>query len=186
MADGASQEPDGYCREEMALRAATAGGRFQPVSFGGGGIEEASQQTLDTQFGPPHTGMVYTPPSFSDHIAVSALLDDSLLPKDLTLQSDAATRKAQPHKVQRTLGSFFDTAAAAADKPKTAAASSSGNKMKFFSEQTKVGTHVVPPSTKRSVPSSSKTGRAAVKQRKAEKPVSKSSILYHFQKQSKS
>ena len=112
---------DDCCSETMALRAATAGGRFQPVSFQGGGITEVSPQTLDTQFGPPHTGMVYTPPSYSDHIGVSLLLDDAVLASDkkssnddhvaataaLTLQSDAATRKAQPHKVQRTLASFF-------------------------------------------------------------------------------
>jgi hypothetical protein len=187
---GASQEPDLCCGEEMALRAATAGGRFRPVSFVGGGIEEASQETLDTQFGPPHTGMVYTPPSFSDHIAVSALLDDGLLPTDLTLQSDAATRKAQPHKAQRTLRAFFETAAAAADKPK-AALSSSGSTIKLPSQQPKVGSQLanrvgLPAGPKRSVQASPKSSRAAAKKRKPDKPVTKSSILYHFQKQPKS
>lgn len=63
--------------EEAALAAATARGKFQPVSFEGGGIVEASQEALDTQFGPRHTGMIYTPPSYSDHIAISLLLADS-------------------------------------------------------------------------------------------------------------
>lgn len=94
--------------EEAALSAATANGRFQPVSFEGGGINEAAQDTLDTQFGPAHTGMVYTPPSFSDHIGVSLSMCDSLLCKDLVVDEfDAATRKAQPHKLQKTIASFF-------------------------------------------------------------------------------
>lgn len=42
--------------EAAALSAATANGRFQPVSFEGGGIVEATLATLDTQFGTPHTG----------------------------------------------------------------------------------------------------------------------------------
>eukprot|EP00977_Amphora_coffeiformis_P010834 scaffold2536_cov169-Amphora_coffeaeformis.AAC.27 len=104
--DEENKKPD--CNsEEMALRAATAGGMFQPVSFEGGGITEASQRTLDTQFGPPHTGMIYTPPSYSDHIGVSVYLDDSIVSQNLTLKSDVTTRKAQPHKIQRTIASFF-------------------------------------------------------------------------------
>ena len=45
--------------EEAALCAATAGGRFHAVSFEGGGIVEATQTALDTQFGERHTGMIY-------------------------------------------------------------------------------------------------------------------------------
>lgn len=45
--------------EEAALCAATAGGRFQAVSFDGGGIIEATQAALDTQFGDKHTGIIY-------------------------------------------------------------------------------------------------------------------------------
>lgn len=100
------------CSEGAALCAATARGRFQPVSFQGGGIIEASQETLDTQFGPPHTGMIYTPPSFSDHIAVSLLLEDQIckngVDDNATLEEkDPATRKAQPHKAQKSISSFF-------------------------------------------------------------------------------
>jgi hypothetical protein len=106
--------------ESAALLAATACGRFQPVSFEGGGISEVSQQALDTQFGPEHTGMIYTPPSFSDHIAISLLLDDFLLMNDLELQeSDSGTRKAQPHKTQMSIVSFLAQRAAST---KTAAA----------------------------------------------------------------
>lgn len=116
--------------EEAALAAATARGRFQPVSFEGGGIAEVSRETLNTQFGPQHTGMIYTPPSYSDHIAVSLLLGDdndkavgkqsqqtleTVAPawRDgswgsiLLDERDPATRKAQPHKSQQSISSFF-------------------------------------------------------------------------------
>jgi exonuclease III len=93
--------------EQAALEAATANGRFQPVSFEGGGIQDVTREALLTQFGEPHTGMVYTPPSFSDHIAISLLMEDSILPRDLTLEADAATRKAQPHKLQKSIAACF-------------------------------------------------------------------------------
>jgi exodeoxyribonuclease III len=98
--------------EEAALCAATCGGKYVAVSFVGGGIVEASQTTLDRQFGPPHTGMIYTPPSFSDHIAVSVLLDDAIDEQcascKLGLQAnDTAVREAQPHKRQQTIKDIF-------------------------------------------------------------------------------
>lgn len=94
--------------ENAALRACTANGCFQPVSFEGGGITEASRETLETQFGQPHTGHIYTPPTFSDHIGVSMLLRCDILPnRNYSLKQDAATRKAQPHKRQKSIVSFF-------------------------------------------------------------------------------
>ena len=96
-----------------ALCAATANGMYQPVSFAGGGIIEASQKALNTQFGKPHTGHVYTPPSYSDHIALSVLLDDELCSYDLELrENDKATKESQPHKKVRTINSYFSVAAA--------------------------------------------------------------------------
>lgn len=142
------------CSEEAALRAATANGRFQPVSFVGGGIQSVSQRTMDSQFGEPHTGMIYTPPSFSDHIGVSVLLENSeeegLLKRDLTLSGDKATVAAMPHKKQKTLSSFFAPAAAGTGTSKKRALSSNA-----FAKATK----------------------------KPTKP-KKSSIAYHFQKRS--
>jgi hypothetical protein len=104
-----------HLTEEAALAAATANGRFQPVSFEGGGIQEASREALDSQFGAPHTGMVYTPPSFSDHIAVSLLLDgDGMFRTDLKLDTnDSLTKKSQPHKLQTSIASFFGSASVA-------------------------------------------------------------------------
>lgn len=94
--------------ETAALCAATANGAFKAVSFQGEGIETAPQAALDTQFGPPHTGMIYTPPSFSDHVGVSLLVNDVLCCCELTLnEQDSSTRKAQPHKAQTSIASFF-------------------------------------------------------------------------------
>eukprot|EP00985_Skeletonema_marinoi_P003959 scaffold1738_cov198-Skeletonema_marinoi.AAC.2 len=95
--------------EEAALMACTSNGMFQAPSFAGGGIAQVSKRALDSQFGPPHTGMIYTPPSYSDHIAISLLMKESF--KDvvgqLTLQSNAPTRKSQPHKKQQSMMSFL-------------------------------------------------------------------------------
>jgi len=201
--DDEKERPD--CNsEEMALRAATAGGMFQPVSFEGGGITEASQYALDTQFGPPHTGMIYTPPSYSDHIGVSVYFDDGMVSQDLTLQSDAATRKAQPHKIQRTIASFFGATAtteSAASKKSTlqrtiikapivkkniffTSVTNSNNKTSSSSSSNKEES--INPSKRPSV-SSSIGGRMAPKQRKkADKATPRTtSILQHFQKQEK-
>ena len=95
--------------QESALAAATANGLFEPGSFAGGGIAVATKRALDTQFGEAHTGMIYTPPSYSDHIAVSLLMKESFKEfiGTLDLLNDASTRKAQPHKQQRSIASFF-------------------------------------------------------------------------------
>jgi hypothetical protein len=97
--------------ETAALCAVTANGAFKAVSFQGEGIQTLPQAALDTQFGPPHTGIIYTPPSFSDHVGVSLLVDDTLCCCDLTLnEQDSCTRKAQPHMVQTSIASFFSAA----------------------------------------------------------------------------
>jgi exodeoxyribonuclease III len=94
--------------EDAALCAATANGQFQAVSFHGGGIAEVSVGTLNTQFGVRHTGIIYTPPSFSDHVAISLLLDDNCCTKKLELVGDdKATKAAQPHKKVRAIHSYF-------------------------------------------------------------------------------
>lgn len=147
--------------EAAAFRAATANGRFKPASFEGGGISEASQEALDTQFGPPHTGMIYTPPSFSDHIAISLSTNNELLSTDLALQeNDTRTRKAQPHKLQTTIRSFF-IAGAASQSSKNA-----GSKTRALGMQ-------------------SATAPSKRLKQAAKKPP-KSSILHHFQKKGSS
>jgi exonuclease III len=115
---GAPREHAGGGAEGLAaaLCAATAGGRFTPAPFGGGGIGDVTVQAINTQFGPPHTGMCYTPPKYSDHIAISLLLDDAALSemlgpgatfRDCVLADDKATKHAQPHKKQRKIDNYF-------------------------------------------------------------------------------
>lgn len=65
--------------------------------------------------------MIYTPPTFSDHIAVSLVLHD-LLPDPrggasagaLELGADRHTRSTQPFRKQRRIGEMFARSAAAA------------------------------------------------------------------------
>eukprot|EP01134_Creolimax_fragrantissima_P002841 CFRG2841T1 len=58
-----------------ALYGATAGGLFAPAPFDGSGIVDAPQRAYEFHIVAAHTGMIYTPPKFSDHIAVSLLLE---------------------------------------------------------------------------------------------------------------
>lgn len=165
--------------EAAALQAATAGGQFQPASYGGGGINEASQQALDTQFGKPHTGMVYTPPSFSDHIGVSLLLNDDLLQRDLVLsESNSATRKSQPHKLQKSIASFFPKSSAGTAKPKPKVLTNGG------SNSTLKRSDLTKTKTGQSVPSTGKRRKPAPAAAAAGKK-SANSILSHFGKKGK-
>lgn len=111
--------------EEAALMAATAGGLFEGGSYAGGGIAMATKKALDTQFGEAHNGMIYTPPSYSDHIAVSMVMKGSFKESmgQLTLGSDASTRKAQPHKKQRSISSFFGSKSASSVSSSSSATS---------------------------------------------------------------
>lgn len=92
--------------EEAALNACTAFGRWRQAPFEGGGLPDGMQEDYETEFYAPHTGMVYTPPQYSDHIGVSLLLR---LPKvvDAPRRFCKKTRKCQPHKRQTRLDSFF-------------------------------------------------------------------------------
>ena len=76
-------------------------------------------QAYDAQFYRPYTGIVYTPPKFSDHIGVSTVLvlppalKSRLLTAAVAAQGqrrDKATRDAQPHKSTPSVASFFTTA----------------------------------------------------------------------------
>ena len=127
--------------EEAALSAATAGGLFEPGSFSGGGIAVATKRALDTQFGETHTGMIYTPPSYSDHIAVSLLMKSSFkeFVGEVTLANDASTRKAQPHKKQRSISSFFSSASSKSSStvPASKSTTSAGAKRSATTQDSK-------------------------------------------------
>ena len=96
--------------EEAALMACTANGLFVGGTYAGGGIATPTQSALNTQFGQAHTGMIYTPPTYSDHIAISLLMNNSFGDTlgQLTLdEKDSATKKSQPHKKQRSIAAFL-------------------------------------------------------------------------------
>lgn len=123
--------------EEASLRASTANGLFEPVSYEGGGMMSMSRVAFDSQFEDIGTGMIYTPPNLSDHIAISLLLDTALWNEvvgTMVLQVDAATKKAQPHKKQRSIDSFFGVATSSSSvsvnpkRPSPSKTSASANK----------------------------------------------------------
>ncbi len=106
-----SKAADQFCSEEAAFHAAIASGLFQGASFQGGGIGQASDEALETQFGCAHTGIIYTAPQYSDHVAVSLLLNDNFdqyLSSSLSLNGKE-TKQAQPHKAQTKISSFFSS-----------------------------------------------------------------------------
>jgi hypothetical protein len=176
-----SDQTDHHLTEEAALAAATANGRFTPVSFEGGGIQEASMEALNTQFGEPHTGMIYTPPSFSDHIAISLLTDASLLRSDLVLDAkDAATKKAQPHKLQTTIASFFGSASA------TRGSSSNSKSRVASSVRPATGNVAKKAKVAAATTASSKKPKTAASASAAKAAPAANSILNHFRRNDKS
>ena len=110
--------------DAASLSATTASGLFEGGGYGGGGIATATRRALDSQFlGGPHTGIVYTPPSYSDHVAISLLMKDGFEGEycrtiadgaGLALGTDPETKRAQPHKKQRSIASFFGSGGAKA------------------------------------------------------------------------
>ena len=163
--------------EEAALIAATANGMFECGSFAGGGIAAATKRALDTQFGHSHTGMIYTPPSYSDHIATSLLMSkefkDSMGQLSLD-EKDSRTRKTQPHKKQRSIASFL---APKVVSQSTASSSSIGEKRKLAQAKNSIKTYfngTQKSSSEKAIAPASKAIPAAAKR--------KNSILNHFKK----
>jgi hypothetical protein len=183
--------------EAAAQDAATARGGFRPVSFGGEGIQDVPQKVLDTQFGEPHTGIVYTPPSFSDHVGVSLLLEDSACPTDIVLdEQDEKTRKAQPHKAQKTIASFFasgvlssTTTATTANRTRPVLSKATVEKKtvkSFFAPRSQSGNSSTSQSSAKSLSSatssssSRKAGTASANAQKKPQAQKAKSILHHF------
>ena len=105
--------------EEGARRAATARGRWQAAPLYGpmAGLPEAPQPTHDLQFVPPHSGIVYTAPHASDHVAVSLLLDETAFEATpLVLARDTSTTDCS-FRPQKGMTAFFAPKAAAAAGP---------------------------------------------------------------------
>ena len=141
--------------EEAALHAATASGNFVGAGYEGGGIACASTKALETQFGNngdgkdgnsggAHTGIIYTAPQYSDHVGVSLLLneqfDETYCSRPMTLDlKDGATKRAQPHKMQKSISSFFASASTSVSALTTSstAAKRKGSSSKSFSVTSK-------------------------------------------------
>jgi hypothetical protein len=134
---------DDFNTDEAALHAATASFQFQGASFDGGGIAAASSKALETQyFGEAHTGIIYTAPSYSDHVAVSLKLNEEWDCKYMnrTLQLDyknVDVKKTQPHKSQKSISSFFGQKASS-----TVAVRAGGNVSRDDNAQSKEGTNI--------------------------------------------
>ena len=115
--DDRNRDESSSLTEAAALRAGTANGRWHAASYDGGGIGDGATAVYEDQFssnasGRHGSGMVYTPPKFSDHIGVSLLLE-GCAPAGLTLDaSDAATRACQPQRNQRRISDLFGKARA--------------------------------------------------------------------------
>lgn len=88
-----------------ALVAATANFGWQAIPYQGERID-ASQRVYEVHLGEPSTGLIYTPPTWSDHIATQFLLD-ARPSKNLVLRTDKETKYAQPQKTLRSITSFF-------------------------------------------------------------------------------
>jgi len=107
--------------EIAACNAATHYGGWHPaarmgIAQGDGLSHQVDNMRLnDTQFPQePATGMIYTPPCYSDHIPVSALFTEALLkPQKAKAEQpwkakvESETRKAQPWRGQPSIAAFF-------------------------------------------------------------------------------
>jgi len=99
--------------ESCALSAAIAYGRWKPAPFQGGGLPPGSKADYETQFRPcPHTGILYTPPTFSDHVATSCVLTgmpDVVTNRAVELSKDQDTAATRPYAKQSSILGFFQT-----------------------------------------------------------------------------
>merc|ERR1712151_1102439 len=88
--------------------AATLGGLSQPSPFVGGGMPALEDEEYDAQFREKAgTGILYTPPQLSDHVAISLVLSGSQASADLHVQKDATTLRCQPHRSSKRITDFF-------------------------------------------------------------------------------
>jgi len=104
-----SNENDMFSDKDKALRAATANFKFKEITLESKGLaapNDFDAIQLHTKHS-PHTGIIYTPPEFSDHVAVSVLIKRPTGFKEMTISDDKSTKECQPHKKQTSITSFF-------------------------------------------------------------------------------
>lgn len=109
----------GRCKDNpdsanAAHSAATLGGLSQPAGLEGGGLPALEEDEYLAHFREfPATGIIYTPPQLSDHVAVSLLLHgvQGGGTAEGRFASDACTKACQPHS-RRKISDFFGKRAA--------------------------------------------------------------------------
>ncbi|OLP85366.1 DNA-(apurinic or apyrimidinic site) lyase 2 [Symbiodinium microadriaticum] len=87
-----------------AWHSAPACGRLRASD--GLGLQKDDMRLNNSQFRSPHTGILYTPPRYSDHVAVCARFEGLCLGGVVAL-SEAESRRTQPCSSQETLTNFF-------------------------------------------------------------------------------
>ena len=107
-----------------AHRAAVLDGHWAPAGFDGSGLRDGrATDYLHHSTAPPHTGVRYTPPSWSDHVAVTLCLGAVPVPAPRAASTKRQLGDTQPHAKVRTITQFFSAAkpganGAPAPKPK--------------------------------------------------------------------
>lgn len=94
------------------VSATTANGLFQSAPMDGGGLPDISPVAADTLFrGLPVNGLIYTPPQFSDHVAVACVLPGVVLTAaGSPTPRDAQTLACQYRPRMQALDRFFASA----------------------------------------------------------------------------
>ena len=91
----------------VAASAAVDGGIWKQASFEGGGLQDVKKEYYQRHISPSRgAGIVYTPPQYSDHVAVAVVLKD-LMNAKVKLSKDTKTGRCQPWSRQRDVRSFF-------------------------------------------------------------------------------
>ncbi|GMH60298.1 hypothetical protein TrRE_jg11708, partial [Triparma retinervis] len=97
---------------EAAALAATFTGGFEPASFSGAGMTAPSTNAINGHLDARQSGIVYTPPTYSDHVAVVCHFkfeadEERGQGGGEELAKDKGTKECQPHRAQKSLAGFF-------------------------------------------------------------------------------
>ncbi len=134
-----------------ALMAATTDREWRPAAHTGAehDVQERTQRVHDMQFVKPHTGIVYTPPPASDHVAVSLLLKSGAIP-DQKLELDDATKACSSRPPQTLYACWRASASASApaSSPAVAPASAPAVAPAAAPEAEAASSHPAPPVAK--------------------------------------
>jgi len=78
----------------------------------GGGLrlQQDDMRLNDSQFRSPHTGILYTPPTYSDHVPVCAVFRNLVVGNGALSLSEEKSRRSTPWVAQASISSFFSRA----------------------------------------------------------------------------